>query len=300
MVQQFNQLPEVVKVHTDLLIQDKNLHHIQKNVEQYVQDIWNYDSSQQYQYVKSQIHSGIQAHLDLFTNEILTHKRNPNLYVYNDPRLTLELSRRVLLKTEQTQFAQQKDTIDYLQARINELLALNQQKSERIFQALSHLLPEKELLRELIQTHLALVKYEQLGNEDVNYSKQKCKYEREIGNIKDELKNKLSEEQMNDLENILNDFRNLVEQELELEAKLQQKQTLIEKHELIAIQIDNPETNEIVKLEKTTQQSQTRELIVLKQKVVKIFNIQGIYAEGDVNVEGGFIMEQIELNNNKY
>jgi hypothetical protein len=39
MVQQFNQLPEVVKVHTDLLIQDKNLHHIQKNVEQYVQDI---------------------------------------------------------------------------------------------------------------------------------------------------------------------------------------------------------------------------------------------------------------------
>jgi hypothetical protein len=112
-----------------------------------------------------------------------------------------------------------------------------------------HLLPEKELLRELIQTHLVLVKYEQLGNEDVNYSKQKCKYEREIGNIKDELKNKLSEEQMNDLENILNDFRNLVEQELELEAKLQQKQTLINSHQHTANHLANSEASRIVELE---------------------------------------------------
>jgi hypothetical protein len=121
---------------------------------------------------------------------------------------------------------------------------------------------------------------------------------------------------MNDLENILNDFEQLVEQELELEIKLQQKQTLIDSHQHTANHLANSEASRIVELEVDVQTQQLTkfqrtnsmllELELAFQKgqksaykelalLPRINNIQGIHAGGNVSVERDFRMEQLEL-----
>jgi hypothetical protein len=247
----------------------------------------------------------------------------------------------ISLKTEQTKFAQQKDTIDYLQARIAELLTLNKQKSERIFQALSRLLPEKELLRELIQTHLALVRYKSQATAAIDYDEIIDEYEERTRTIKQQLRKKLDKEQMNKIRGVLNDFEKLIEQELELEAKLQQKQILIDSHQLTDNTPENQKRKRIVDLEEQVQQEQQQqfkrlcsksllaEIEKAKEKSVKDDGkieilkelailpryagkyagcnnfsgeqIQGINAEGNVSVEGGFAVEgKIEVGVSKF
>jgi len=174
------------------------------------------------------------------------------------------------LEKERVIFTNQKREIDHLQVRINELISLSKQQGKKIINTLSQLLPEKELLGELIKTHLEFIRYKNKGSNDQGYGKQKRKYEREISNIKDKLEDKLAEEQMDNVENILNDFEKLVEQELELEEKLNKKSYLIANHKQIANQItDNQEAQRIVISEAQTNHQQIQ--LANEVKAINIF-----------------------------
>ena len=195
-------------------------------------------------------------------HELEEHKKEDETKeeIYYDYRLWRKIWKKdqqiALLQKEQTLFSDQKSKIDYLQERINELNDLNKEQIEKIFNSLSRLLPEKELLGELIKTHLEFIKYKNQGTNDSDYSKRKRKYERNLGNTKDELGERLTDEQMNSVETILNDFEKLVEQNLELEEKLNKKSHLIAGHKQMTQQIKSPESDRIVEIEEEVQEQQ--------------------------------------------
>ena len=169
----------------------------------------------------------------------------------------------ITLKAEQGKFSEQKSKIDYLEDRINELSNLNKEKTEKIFQVLSRLLPEKELLGQLIKAHLEFTRYKEQATAAEDYNDISEEYEDQIRDTKKKLKAKLTKEQMNKIRNVLKDFEKLVIQELELEQKLTEKQCLINDHKTTALQINSAETQKIVAVEEETQEQQ---IIKFKQQ----------------------------------
>ncbi|RHZ37554.1 coiled-coil domain-containing protein [endosymbiont GvMRE of Glomus versiforme] len=126
----FEQLPEVVKVHTELLIIDKNLYNNRNNTEKFVADLWNYGSSSLEANVYNSIANvAIRSHLVMFKNEILTHRNDRNRYVYNEQRLTLGISNKAgkykvqaeSLRNENSQLKQQNNQeINSLKNQLNQ------------------------------------------------------------------------------------------------------------------------------------------------------------------------------------
>jgi hypothetical protein len=100
-------------------------------------------------------------------------------------------------------FQSQEEQIHYLELRIQELINLIKIQKQKIIDDFLNILPEKELIQQLIASYLELKKTE----------KQKLptrKLERKINSTKDELEEKLGEEFLDKLQPVLTDCEQLV------------------------------------------------------------------------------------------
>ena len=159
------------------------------------------------------------------------------------------------LQKNQAFFAEQETKINYLETRVQELTNLIKIQKEKIIQDFLNILPEKELVQQLITTYLEFKKVE----------KQRLssrKLERECNRIKDDLEEKLGEEFVEKIQFILTDCEMLVNYELELEERLKGKTFLIEEQKQALKQItDGSEEKEnLIKEHEETDQKQREQL----------------------------------------
>ena len=149
----------------------------------------------------------------------------------------LQKDNEELLKQKEL-FEEQEIEIKYLEARVQELIDLIKQQKNKIMSAFLRLLPERELLHELIKTHLELTRFKKQEMDATSYGKKCREYKRKCQKIEDKLADKLDETTMNEIQRILTDCEELMNQELELEAKLNNKSSLIEEQKQ-TLQITN-------------------------------------------------------------
>lgn len=194
-------------------------------------------------------------------NSALQQWREDNQELIKSAKITVE---------EKEQFIKQQKEINYLELRVEELTNLIKQQKDKIISAFLRLFPEQDLLQELVTKHLELTKFKKQGVDSFDYGK-KCRgYKKKCQKIEDELEDKLDETTMNEMQLILTNCEELVQQELELEKKLNQKSYLIENHKKIALQItDNSEVQRIVGLEKLTNQQQIQ--LAKEVRTINIF-----------------------------
>ena len=108
----------------------------------------------------------------------------------------------------------------------------------------------------------------------LNYDEKCDEYENKYREIKRQLREKLDKEVMNKIQGILTDCEKLIEQELELETRLNDKSLRIKEHKqnLILQTIDNKkekellEKEQIIEKEEATNQKQIEELKRFKQQ----------------------------------
>lgn len=108
-----------------------------------------------------------------------------------------------LLQEQNQLFAEKEQEINYLEIRVQELTQLIKNQKEKIIQDFLNVLPEKELIQQLITTYLEFKKAEKQG-------KPSRKLERECNKIKDKLEDKLGEEFVEKMQLILSDCEELV------------------------------------------------------------------------------------------
>ncbi|WP_172575259.1 leucine-rich repeat domain-containing protein [endosymbiont GvMRE of Glomus versiforme] len=142
------------------------------------------------------------------------------------------------LKTE-TILKDQEKKIDYLESRVQELTEASKKQKDKIIASLLQVFPEKELLQELIKIHLEFTKAKKQKRPVIKLRKQK---EEVYSELEKKLEN--SEETMEKIEAILTDCEELVAQELELEAKLDNKTSLIESQKQILSETPNNKEKE--------------------------------------------------------
>ena len=176
-------------------------------------------------------------------------------------QLEIERAETHRLQKQQSQFQAQETKINYLEIRIQELTNLIKSQKEKIINAFLRLFPEKDLLQELIIIHLEYTKTKKQELPSIKLRKQRNK-------LQEELEEKVSEGLAEKIELILNDCEKLVEQELELEERLQGKTFLIEeqKQTLKQITYNNENERKIVEKHEKTNQEQTKEVEELKQQ----------------------------------
>jgi len=164
----------------------------------------------------------------------------------------------ILLQQERSRssFTNQKEKIDYLQARINELTNLIKTQKEKIINIFLRLSPEKELVQELITIHLEATRYKKQAIDSEDYDEISEEYEDKCKDIKKELRTKLDKDTMNKIRGILTDCEEIVSQELELETKLNDKSRLIETHKQTANQIQGTEVAKIIESEEQINHQQ--------------------------------------------
>ena len=155
----------------------------------------------------------------------------------------------------QKQFQEKEAEITYLEAQVQGLTDQGEKQKEKIINSLLQIFPEKELLQELIKIHLEFAKAKKQKQPVVKLKKQKEK-------IYDELEKKLNDEEMMEkIEIILTDCEELIAQELELETKLNSKDSLIEeqKKQILQMTSDSEERGEITESKsKLAKQEQTQ------------------------------------------
>jgi hypothetical protein len=144
------------------------------------------------------------------------------------------------LLAQKSLFDEQEEEIKYLEARIKELIDLIKQQKNKIMSVFLRLFPEKDLLQELIATHLESTRFKLKEMESPDYGRKCREYKKTHQKIEDELESKVDEETMNEIQRILTDCEELVNQEIELEKKLNSKTQLIESQKQI-LQITNDE-----------------------------------------------------------
>jgi Leucine-rich repeat (LRR) protein len=127
------------------------------------------------------------------------------------------------LKKEKEHFVEQQKEISYLELRVNELTDLIKEQKEKIIQDFLTLFPEQEqsLLKELITIHLEFTKAKKQG---LSFADSRSKRDK----LRNELENKLQTILIEKIEFILDDCENLVNWEIELELRLNNKTFLIE------------------------------------------------------------------------
>jgi len=133
---------------------------------------------------------------------------------------------------------------------------------------------EKELVQQLIMTHLEFTRFKKQAIDSEDYEEKCDEYIDKTQEIKRQLRSRLSKEivkdTMNNIQAILTDCEELVRDELELEEKLNQKSHSIENHKKIALQItDNSEIQRIIGLEKQTNQQQIQ--LAKEVRTINIF-----------------------------
>src|ERR1043165_5064758 len=109
--------------------------------------------------------------------------------------------------------------IKSLEEQIEGLKTLIKKQKEKIIQAFLHFAPEQDLLQELITTHLEFAELKKQESNSPNYDEQCGEYEAKCQRIKDKLRRRLPQEDMNEIRHILDDCEELVAYERELEDR---------------------------------------------------------------------------------
>ncbi|CAJ0837041.1 20397_t:CDS:2 [Entrophospora sp. SA101] len=176
-----------------------------------------------------------------------------------------------LLQKQQSQFQEQEKQINYLELRVQELTQLIKQQKQKIIQDFLNVLPEKELIQQLITTCLEFKKAE----------KQKLpsrKLKKECQRIEDELEEKLGEEFVEKIQFIL-----------------KQKQTLKQ------ITDDKEEKELIIKHERVSQE-QKEQFQSLKLEIAEMKGQLAIIkdrpTQQNINVEGGHALIGNQIGDN--
>ena len=162
------------------------------------------------------------------------------------------------LEVEKEQFAEQQKEINYLELRVNELTNLIKNQKEKIISTFLQLLPEKELVQQLITAHLKFKKAKKQGNFSL-------KLKKECQRIENELEDKLGEEFVEKIQPLLDDCEELITWELELKSRLKNKSLLIEGHKHI-LSITDIQEEQIIVFEERNNQRQIQEFEALKQQ----------------------------------
>ena len=155
-----------------------------------------------------------------------------------------------VFQKERIQFAEQQKQINYLELRVNELTILIKTQKDKIINTFWRLFPEKELVQQLIMAHFEFKRIEK-------QEKPSRQYRNKFNKLYYQLEAKIDEKTMNEIDVILKNCEKLIDEELELEAKLNEKQFLIESHKQITSQItDNQEAQRIIYSEEEKQEQQ--------------------------------------------
>lgn len=150
------------------------------------------------------------------------------LRIWRENRKGEQLEEKIKELREKVQFEERGDEIEYLEARVQELIKSVKNQKWKIINAFSRLLPEKELLQELIKTNLELTRFKEQEMNSPNYDERCDECTEKCQKIKRQLRDKLAKETMNEIQSILTDCENLVRDEVELETRLNDKSLLIE------------------------------------------------------------------------
>ncbi|WNE40674.1 MAG: hypothetical protein mread185_000131 [Mycoplasmataceae bacterium] len=170
---------------------------------------------------------------------------------------------------EQNSLFQEKEVqINYLEIRIQELVNLIKNQKQKIIDDFLNVLPEKDLIQQLITSYL---EFKKADKQNLDNS---LDLEDEYNDIKKELRKKLGNEFVRKIQHILSDCESLVNLEIELENRLKNKSLLIEGQKKNPIlQLTNDESKElvlekrkIIEEEEQTQQSQLIEFEKLKEQ----------------------------------
>ncbi|CAJ0885547.1 6556_t:CDS:10 [Entrophospora sp. SA101] len=190
-----------------------------------------------------------------------------------------------LLQKQQSQFQEQEKQINYLELRVQELTQLIKQQKQKIIQDFLNVLPEKELIQQLITTCLEFKKAE----------KQKLpsrKLKKECQRIEDELEEKLGEEFVEKIQFILSDCERLKGKTFLIE---EQKQTLKQ------ITDDKEEKELIIKHERVSQE-QKEQFQSLKLEIAEMKGQLAIIkdrpTQQNINVEGGHALIGNQIGDN--
>lgn len=155
-----------------------------------------------------------------------------------------------ILKEEKIQFNEKEKIINYLEIHIQNLVNYIKNQKEKIIEDFLNLLPEKDLIQELITKYLEFKKAE-------NQNLQIRKLERACNKIKDDLEDILGEDFVENLQPILTGCEKLISWENELENCLKNKIIYIEQQKQIAKQIAyNSENEEIIVQHEEIQEAQ--------------------------------------------
>ncbi|WNE41259.1 MAG: hypothetical protein mread185_000716 [Mycoplasmataceae bacterium] len=157
-----------------------------------------------------------------------------------------------------------------MELRIQELTESIKNQKWKILNSFSRLLPEKELLQELITNHLEFTKFKKQEIETNDYDEKCEEYEDKFHNLKKKLRTKLNKETMNEVSRILTDCEDLTNQEIELEKKLQEKTPLIEEQKKLLKITDCEKERAIVQKNENITQKQAEELQKLKEQMANL------------------------------
>src|SRR5205823_628716 len=117
------------------------------------------------------------------------------------------------LENDNNTFEREGIKIKSLEEQIEELNNLIKKQKEKIVQAFLRFAPEKELLKELIKTHLEFTELKKQESDSPNYDESCERYEVKCQEIKNKLRSKLTKEEMNEVQRILGDCEDLINQE---------------------------------------------------------------------------------------
>ncbi|KLL02564.1 MAG: hypothetical protein MRERC_1c183 [Mycoplasmataceae bacterium RC_NB112A] len=146
---------------------------------------------------------------------------------------------------------QKEKEIKYLESRIQELIDLGKRQEEKIVQAYStYFSSGRELAEKVIRNYLEYIKFKKEKSSSPNYYENCKEYKKKYEEAEEKLQFGLSHEDkkdvINEMQRILTDFEKLVDQEVELESKLDTKILTIKEKKQILLQmpINNEEKRE--------------------------------------------------------
>ncbi|CAJ0747001.1 12905_t:CDS:2 [Entrophospora sp. SA101] len=212
------------------------------------------------------------------TPEKLNNRKDSILAIINTIKELSDRKNEIqLLKKQQSLFAEKEQQINYLELRVQELTNLIKTQKQKIIQDFLNILPEKELIQQLITTYLEFKKAEKQKLPSLKLKKQNQR-------IEDELIEKLGEEFVENLQPIL---------KLELEERLKGKTFLIKEQRKLLKMNSGKEEKELVNKHEKTSQEQMEKFQELK---IEMAEMKGQLAmikdrpQQTINVEGGHVL----------
>ena len=158
------------------------------------------------------------------------------------------------------EFKEKEEKINSLELRVRELTELSEEQRQKIQTHLENFGSEQESIRKLIIEYLRYIKFKNEAETDDDFEKLQG-YEECYQKIQDELKNKLGKANMIKVKRILIDCEKLIEQEQEIENKLNDKSSLIEeqKQKLILKTVKNSEEKTKLEEQEMTHKKQVKQ-----------------------------------------